>query len=103
MSTLAVANSLHPVSRRAWERLCIAFVFSLCLRLALMLGIPVNPTGGVPCVTSVISARLEPAPIEVPVGPTIEQPLPAADLNLVPDKPAVTDPLTEKAQSKPEP
>lgn len=52
-----------PVSalKQSWSRLLVACTLSLLLHLALLLGIPVNPTGGVPQVASPIYARLEPA------------------------------------------
>lgn len=43
------------------SRLLVACTLSLLLHLALLLGIPVNPTGGVPQVVPPIHARLEPA------------------------------------------
>lgn len=43
------------------SRLLVACSASLLLHLALLLGIPVNPTGGVPQVVHPIYARLEPA------------------------------------------
>ena len=102
MSTLAVANP-HPVSRQAWERLLIAFVLSLFLHLALMLGISVNPTGGVPFVTSTIYARLEPTASETPAEAAVEPPLPDVAPSVVPDKSDVTDPLADPVTKKPEP
>lgn len=52
-----------PVSalKQSWSRLLVACSLSLLLHLALLLGIPVNPTGSVPQVVSPIYARLEPA------------------------------------------
>ena len=47
-------------SGAAWQRLLLACLFSALLHLVLI-GIPVNPTGGVPNVISTIQARLEPA------------------------------------------
>ncbi len=47
----------------AWVRLLVAVAFSFALHLILLVGVPVNPTGGVPDVSStVITAQLEPAP-----------------------------------------
>lgn len=50
-------------SGAAWQRLLLACLFSALLHLVLI-GIPVNPTGGVPNVVSTIQARLEPATID---------------------------------------
>ncbi len=101
MSTLAVANP-GPVSRQAWERLLIAFGLSLFVHLALMLGIPVNPTGGVPFVTSMINARLEPTN-QMPAEAAVEPPMPDVAANVVPEQSAITDPLAEPVAKKPEP
>ncbi len=62
--TLMMAPSaVIPVSalKQNWSRLLVACSLSLLLHLALLLGIPVNPTGGVPHVVPPIHARLEPA------------------------------------------
>jgi hypothetical protein len=40
--------SFDPISTRAWMRLIKAVVLSFLLHLALLVGLPVNPTGGVP-------------------------------------------------------
>ena len=53
--------AFDPVATRAWMRLIKAVVLSFLLHLALLVGIPVNPTGGVPDMVSTITARLEPA------------------------------------------
>ena len=102
MSTLAVAYP-HSASTNAWERLLIAAALSLFLHLAVLLGIPVNPTGGVPFLTSTINARLEPTPSETPAETAVEPPSP----EVIPDKSTVTDPLadpvTKKEELKPEP
>ncbi len=47
--------------KQNWSRLLVACTLSLLLHLALLLGIPVYPTGGVPQVVHLIYARLEPA------------------------------------------
>ena len=55
------------VSKQAWRRLFAACALSLLLHVALLAGIPVNPTGGLPKVVSMITARLEtaaPAPAD---------------------------------------
>jgi len=48
------------VTGGAWPRLLAACMLSAMLHL-IVLGVPVNPTGGVPNVVSTIQARLEPA------------------------------------------
>ena len=55
------AATLDGVSKQAWLRLFTACTLSLLLHVALLAGIPVNPTGGLPKVVSTITARLEPA------------------------------------------
>lgn len=62
--------------KQNWSRLLVACTLSLLLHLALLLGIPVYPTGGVPQAAHPIYARLEPAansdpqPREVTLTPT---------------------------------
>jgi protein TonB len=51
----------EDVSKQAWSRLIKACALSFVIHVTLLVGIPVNPTGGVPSVVSVITARLEPA------------------------------------------
>ena len=71
------------------SRLLVACLLSLLLHLALLLGIPVTPTGGVPQAVFAIHARLEPAadsepqprevtltPAEKAGAPVQEQPRP---------------------------
>lgn len=55
------AATMDVVSKQAWLRLFAACALSLLLHVALLVGVPVNPTGGVPKVVSMITARLEPA------------------------------------------
>jgi protein TonB len=55
------AASFDAVSTQAWARLLKACALSFLLHILLLIGIPVNPTGGVPQVVSTITARLEPA------------------------------------------
>ena len=50
--------AFDSVSTRAWMRLIKAVVLSFILHLALLIGIPVNPTGGVPQMVTTITARL---------------------------------------------
>jgi protein TonB len=59
--TLVPVVSFDGVSTQAWSRLLKACVLSFLLHVMLLVGIPVNPTGGVPQVVSTITARLEPA------------------------------------------
>lgn len=59
MATVAANSGLLPI--RAWSRLLVACALSMLLHLALLLGISINPTGGVVNVVSIITARLEPA------------------------------------------
>jgi protein TonB len=75
-----------PVSTRAWMRLIKAVVLSFLLHLALVVGIPVNPTGGVPQMVSTITARLEPASAD-------SEPV-ADSVDVVPE--AMPAPRTEK-------
>jgi protein TonB len=55
------AATMDVVSKQAWLRLFAACALSLLLHVALLVGVPVNPTGGLPKVVSMITARLEPA------------------------------------------
>jgi protein TonB len=93
--------AFDPVSTRAWMRLIKAVVFSFLLHLALLVGIPVNPTGGVPQMVSVITARLEPASADSePVANSVDvapETMPAPR----PDKPPKA--ADAKAETKPEP
>ena len=60
-ATFAPAVSFDAVSMQAWSRLLKAGAVSFLLHAVLLVGLPVNPTGGVPQVVSTITARLEPA------------------------------------------
>ena len=93
--------SFDPISTRAWMRLIKAVVLSFLLHLALLVGLPVNPTGGVPQVATTITARLEPVGESAPVADSVAvvpevKPAPLADL---PPKPAIEP----KAETKAEP
>lgn len=60
----ALANypgALGAAARPGWPRLPVACALSLLVHMTLLAGIPVNPTGGLPNVVSMITARLEPA------------------------------------------
>ncbi len=60
MSVTAYAvASTETVAAGVWPRLLLACLLSVMLHL-IVLGVPVNPTGGVPNVISTIQARLEP-------------------------------------------
>jgi protein TonB len=63
MNTLT-AESFDIEGGLAWTRLLVAVAFSFALHLILLVGVPVNPTGGLPDVSSgsVITAQLESAP-----------------------------------------
>ncbi len=94
--------AFDPVSTRAWMRLIKAVVLSFLLHLALLVGIPVNPTGGVPQMVSTITARLEPASADsepvtdsVVVVPEATTPAPRTD--------NPPEPAGAKAEAKTEP
>jgi protein TonB len=67
----ACAALLDAVSKRARPRLVMACGLSLLFHVMLLVGIPVNPTGGLPKVVSVITARLEPAASALIEGPPV--------------------------------
>ncbi len=104
--TIAAAIAA-PGPTRVWTRLLVACGLSLALHLMLLFGVPVNPTGGIPNVSSMITARLEPAIDATPAetaAPLPEQPVPVEPAVV---KPANEDPLAapepKKAASQPEP
>ena len=81
------------------SRLLVACTLSLLLHLALLLGIPVNPTGGVPQVVQPIYARLEPAADSEPQ--TREVTLTPAEKTGAPVREDVRpEPATTKAEPK---
>jgi protein TonB len=92
--TLLRALSLDAVSAQAWSRLLKACALSILLHVMLLVGIPVNPTGGARQAVATITARLEPAAADsVPAAESaafITDPVPAARN---PQK--STDPKTE--------
>jgi len=45
--------------KEPWSRLLVACSLSVALHIALLAGVPVNPTGGMPNIVSTIQARLE--------------------------------------------
>ena len=93
--------AFDPVSTQAWMRLLKAFTLSFLLHIALLIGMPVNPTGGVPQMVSTITARLEPAAANTEVV--------TDDVAMVPDSapvPVVEKPpktVDAKTADKPEP
>jgi protein TonB len=80
------APAFDPVTTRAWMRLIKAFALSFLLHVALLIGMPVNPTGGVPQTVSTITARLEPATLDTQVV--------ANEVTVVPD--SATAPVVEQ-------
>src|SRR3954464_6902573 len=106
---MTAADSLHrvqvpsfdPVSTQAWMRLIKAVALSLLLHLALLVGLPVNPTGGEPQRVSTITARLEPVAADsepVSVGPVAVEPMATSPIAEKTAKPA-----EPKAEPKPDP
>ena len=99
------APPVDPVATQAWLRLLKAAVLSFLLHLALLVGIPVNPTGGVPQLVSTITARLEPtAPASDAVAEILatvpdSAPAPAAE-NLQKPAEAKAEPRTEPARAR---
>ena len=63
MTTMAAGLDADPA--RASRRLIVACGLSILLHAALLTGLPLNPTGGVPGVSSTIQARLETSAEEV--------------------------------------
>ncbi|MEO7727840.1 MAG: TonB family protein [Burkholderiales bacterium] len=99
--TLEPAVPFESVSTQAWVRLLKACIASFLLHLVLLVGMPVNPTGGLPQVVTTITARLEPAaPESAPAAESVAlvaepAPAPLADHPLKPAEP--------KTETKPEP
>lgn len=79
MTAFAVASP-DAVARSAWLRLLAACALSALLHL-IVLGVPVNPTGGIPNIVSTIQARLE-------AGATDDAAAIAVQENAPPEKPA---------------
>jgi periplasmic protein TonB len=100
MATLAAIPECDL--KQNWSRVLVACLLSLLLHLALLLGVPVNPTGGVPNPAATIYARLEPAansePQEAAPTPTEKTGAPAREY--VKPKPSVTK-VEPKRESKP--
>lgn len=106
IATFAV--TLEPVARRVRLRLLVAFTLSLVLHVALLLSVPVNPTGGMSSVVATIYARLEPATPEPAVNsePPPDATLIPADTATVPEAKAAEPeppPPQAQAETKPEP
>lgn len=91
--------------KHAWTRLLVASGLSLLLHLALLLGVPVNPTGGMPDVASLINARLEPAADATPAAAALEPERPAGEASAVkaPGEDPLAEPEPRKPEVKPEP
>ena len=104
MATYALA--FDDCLKLAWMRLLVACALSLLLHLALLLGLPVNPTGGVPNVASLINARLEPASDAAPSATVLEPERPAAaepSAVKAPGEDPLAEPESRKPGVKPEP
>jgi periplasmic protein TonB len=101
MATLAAIPDF--ALKQDWSRLLVACLLSLLLHLALLLGIPVNPTGGSPNTVATIYARLEPAADSKPAQDAAQAPTEktgaAANENAQPE-PAATK-VEPKRESKP--
>ena len=93
--------AFDPVSTRAWMRLIKAVMLSFMLHLALLVGIPVNPTGGVPQMVSIITARLEPVSADSESAANGVEVVPDAMPEPRTDKPP--KPAEAKAETKAEP
>jgi protein TonB len=91
----AAAHSADPDMQHAWRRFLMACAASLALHLVLLIGVHINPTGGVPNVTGisqVINARLEPlSPEETP---------PALAVTTAAQMPVTAPPVTPKPQAE---
>lgn len=94
----------------AWPRLLRACVLSAMLHL-MLLGVPVNPTGGMPNVISTMQARLEPlapedgdsaAPVEA-LPAVVQPPLNDAAEKAAPVKPEAAPAPVAKPAAKPAP
>ena len=99
MNVYAVAD-LPGFAGGAWPRLICAVLLSVLLHL-IILGVPVNPTGGVPQVVSTLQARLEPAPTDE--GDSIAPPEEAGAIPPAPQTPEAEKPVQAKPQPEPAP
>ncbi len=103
MATLAAIP--EPALMQAWPRLLVACSLSLLLHLALLLGIPVNPAGGVPGAMSTVYARLEPSAPAIAADSTAPAPgtvrVPAGKTPLPASEETRPKPAETKAGSKP--
>ena len=97
-----MANPLFVIPdanlNRDWTRPLAAVGLSALVHLALLAGIPVNPTGGAPDVVSTIYARLEAASGDT-AGAADPNPAPVT----APDKSTTIDPLADPVAKKSEP
>ncbi len=94
----AMAAGLDADTARVSRRLVVACGLSLLLHAALLLGLPVNPTGGVPGVPSTIQARLETSIEEVAAETPATLPEPQIEQTAAPTS---EDPLQAPEPSKP--
>jgi hypothetical protein len=92
----AIAAPLDADPKQAWTRLGVACALSIALHCALLLGVPVNPTGGVPNVSSMIEARLETSAVETVAETALPDHTAPAEAMAIP-------PLTEDPLAAPEP
>jgi len=105
---------LPAMSRTARARLLLACVVSFVVHIAILVGMPVNPTGGTPDIVSVITATLEPAAVVATVAPVSEivplavsQPSPAPSLTAeakpIKRAPAIAREVSNPVQQAPSP
>jgi protein TonB len=83
--------AFDPATTKAWMRLIKAFTLSFLVHVMLLIGLPVNPTGGTAQTVSTITARLQPAIAEtVESTPALSDvaPVPETAAVLLPEKPA---------------
>jgi protein TonB len=93
--------AFDPVSTQAWMRLIKAVALSFLLHLALLVGLPVNPTGGEPQRISTITARLEPVAAER--ESLRADPVAVNSLDSSPAAGKTLKPAEARTESKPEP
>src|SRR5688572_23477070 len=95
----AMTAGLDADPARVSRPLVVACGMSLLLHVALLLGLPVNPTGGVPGVPSTIQARLETSSDEAAVETPATLPEPQVEPTATPTS---EDPLQAPEPSKPQ-
>jgi protein TonB len=99
----ALALSSGPDMPRLPRRFLLACAASLVLHITLLIGVHINPTGGVPDVhsmTQVINARLEPLPTAEEVAPPL-QAVTEATPTITPAAPLAKQPAAAKPMSSP--